>query len=155
MVILLVNKKLLENKKQIQKAKNILKSMSSIKVLHIYDIDYIEQLEKINFKNSGYYSSLKIPDSKISYDTDEFIIYRWIIDCMKLKNKELVYFLCNNIWTKIQIIDVESAVKELWNYNNESKGFIIFNEKLHKLLEVGSDSRDENNYLYDEFIICQ
>lgn len=155
MVILLVNKKLLENKKQIQKAKNILKSMSSIKVLHIYDIDYIEQLEKINFKNSGYYSSLKIPDSKISYDTNEFIIYRWIIDCMKLKNKELVYFLCNNIWTKIQIIDVESAVKELWNYNNESKGFIIFNEKLHKLLEVGSDSRDENNYLYDEFIICQ
>ncbi|MBQ8435817.1 MAG: hypothetical protein IJZ64_04935 [Ruminococcus sp.] len=151
----MVNKKLLENKKQIQKAKNILKSMSSIKVLHIYDIDYIEQLEKINFKNSGYYSSLKIPDSKISYDTDEFIIYRWIIDCMKLKNKELVYFLCNNIWTKIQIIDVESAVKELWNYNNESKGFIIFNEKLHKLLEVGSDSRDENNYLYDEFIICQ
>lgn len=140
MVILLVNKKLLENKKQIQKAKNILKSMSSIKVLHIYDIDYIEKLEKINFKNSGYYSSLKIPDSKISYDTNEFIIYRWIIDCMKLKNKELVYFLCNNIWTKIQIIDVESAVKELWNYNNESKGFIIFNEKLHKLLEVGSDS---------------
>ncbi len=44
----------------------------------------------------------------------------------------------------------------MWNnIDTRCKEFTILNEKADKLLEVGNDSRDEWNYLFNEYSIAK
>ena len=104
----------------------------------------------------GRYTYSKQPDSKISVKSDDILIYQWIIENMKLKNNDILFLLCEGIWIKIQIIEVMSATQCLWNnIDTLCKGFTVLNEEMDKLLEVGNDSRDEWNFLFDEYSITK
>lgn len=149
----MIDKKLLQRKVALQKVRNILKTVNGVKILCIYE-ECDSRLEHISVK--GYYSYSKQPDSRISVDSNDSLIYQWIRENMKLKNNDVLFLLCNGIWIKIQIIEVTSAIQSLWN-NIDSccKGFIVLTENMDKLLEVGNDSRDEWNYLFDEYSIAK
>ena len=100
----------------------------------------------------GYYSQTKQPDSKILANSDELAIYQWIINCMQLKNNEIVYILVKKIWVEIVILDSLQAVKNLWNaIDSYSKSITMLNASMNLLLEVSNDSRDEENYLFDKY----
>ena len=66
-----------------------------------------------------------------------------------------MYFYWDGIWIKIQIIDVMNATQSLWNNIDGTKGFTVLNGDMDKLFEVGDDSRDELNYLFDEYSIVK
>lgn len=148
----MVDKEMLSRKIALQKVRNILKAIKGIKILCIYEeCDFT--LERISTMEYTSYS--KQPDSKIPIDSNDSLIYQWIIETMKLKNNDVLFLLCNGIWIKIQIIEVTTATQSLWNnLDSYSKGFTVLTENMDKLLEVGNDSRDEWNYLFDEYSIA-
>lgn len=152
----MVDRELLEKKKKIQKVRNILKTFKGVRILCIYE-KYDSTLERIseNLSEIGYYSNAKQPNSKISINSNDSLIYQWINENMKLKNNDILFLLCNGIWIKMQIIDVMNAIQSLWNHIDGSKGFTVLNEDMDKLLEVGDDSRDDLNYLFDEYLIAK
>ncbi|MDE5793018.1 MAG: hypothetical protein K2H66_05790, partial [Oscillospiraceae bacterium] len=136
----------------IQKVKNILKELKGIAILKIHDEN--AKLESIlnHLSEIGYYSQTKQPDSKILANSDELAIYQWIINCMQLKNNEIVYILVKKIWVEIVILDSLQAVKNLWNaIDSYSKSITMLNASMNLLLEVSNDSRDEENYLFDKY----
>ena len=152
----MVDKEVLEKKKRIQKVRNILKTFKGGQILYIYE-KCDSTLEHISGKLSeiGFNSNAKQPDSKISINSNDLLIYQWIIKNMKLKNNDILFLLCDGIWIKIQIIDVMNATQSLWNNIDGTKGFTVLNEDMDKLFEVGDDSRDELNYLFDEYSIVK
>lgn len=135
----MIDRKLFEQKKKLQCIRNMLKVMDGIEVIEICD--------GLNVDIKDYYSSEKIPDSRISVNYD---IYRWIADCMGLENNMIVFLLCENIPVKIRIKDVQTAIKSLWDNHG---GITFIDQKLETVYEVGNDSRDEYNYLFDVYHI--
>ena len=136
----------------IQKVKNILKKLKGITILKIHDEN--AKLKSIlnNLSEIDYYSQTKQPDSKILVNSDELAIYQWIMNCMQLKNNEIVYILVKNIWVEIVILDSLQAVKSLWSrIDSYSKSITMLNASMSLLLEVSNDSRDEENYLFDKY----
>lgn len=152
----MVDKELLKNKIKLQTVRNKLKTLNGVKILCIFE-NGNPVLEHIleSFSDIGYYSYEKQPDSKISVKSDDLSIYQWIIENMKLKNNDVLFLLCERIWIKIQIIEVISATQSLWNIDTSCRGFTVLNEEMDKLLEVGNDSRDEWNFLFDEYSIAK
>ena len=152
----MVDRELLEKKKKIQEVRNILKTFNGVKTLCIYE-KCDSTLERIseNLLEIGYYSNSKKPDSQISINSNDSLIYQWINENMKLKNNDILFLLCNGIWIKIQIIDVMNAIQSLWNNIDGCKGFTVLTEDMDKLLDVGEDSRDELDYLFDEYSIAK
>ncbi len=146
----MIDREILEKKKRLQKVRNVLKEISGITVLGIYENQYIPEFDGIfeRLSKLGYYSPDKIPENSINFKSEDNVIYRWIIDSMKLENGMTVYLLCCDVWVKISFLDVCTAVKDIWNVIG---GFTIITEDLTVLKECGSDSRDEYNYLYDEY----
>lgn len=151
----MVDKERLHKKLKLQTVRNILKTLNGVKILYIYEnSDPILERISENFSDMGRYTYSKQPDSKISVKSDDILIYQWIIENMKLKNNDILFLLCEGIWIKIQIIEVMSATQCLWNnIDTLCKGFTVLNEEMDKLLEVGNDSRDEWNFLFDEYSI--
>lgn len=138
----MTDRKLLEKKKQLQRVRNMLKATDGIEVIQICDgLDVTDNIE-------NYYSSEKIPDSRISENSGN--IYGWIADRMGLENNMTVFLLCENIPVKIRITDVQTAVKNLWDSYGE---ITLTDENLDRVYEVGNDSRDEYNYLFDVYYI--
>ncbi|MCM1507648.1 MAG: hypothetical protein NC177_11015 [Ruminococcus flavefaciens] len=136
------DRKLLEKKKKLQRVRNMLKSTDGIEVIEICD--------GLNIRIAEYYSCEKVPDSRISEDSDN--IYEWITDCMKFRNNMIVYLLCEGVPVKIRITDVQTAVKSLWDAHGTITTAV---ENLEKVYEVGNDSRDECNYLFDVYYITK
>ena len=153
----MVDKERLQKKLKLQTVRNILKTLNGVKILYIYEnSDPILERISENFSDMGRYTYSKQPDSKISVKSDDILIYQWIIENMKLKNNDILFLLCEGIWIKIQIIEVMSATQSLWNnIDTLCKGFTVLNEEMDKLLEVGNDSRDEWNFLFDEYAIIK
>lgn len=154
-MILLVNKELLEKKIKLQKVKNILKELNGVAVIQIYD--EISKYDSIlnRLLEAGYYSDEKQPDSNISADSDESVIYQWIIDCMELRENQKLFLVVNHILVKMQIVNSFEVAESLWNHvHPDSKGITILNEQMTILWEVGNDSRDEQNYLFDKYYLC-
>ena len=120
----------------------MLKTISGIKVIEIFE--NIQITDKIQ----NYYSCEKIPDLKISYNSEN--IYGCIIENMHLMNNMTVYILFESIPVKVKIIDISTAVKSLWDTYH---GITIIDENMIKVYEIGCDSRDEYNYLFDIFYI--
>jgi len=134
----MVDRKLLEKKKQIQRIRNMLKAVNGIEIMEICN--------GLSVDIENYYSSEKVPDSRISESSDN--IYEWIADCMNLEDNMIVYLLCESVPVRIRITDVQTAVKSLWNARRE---ITLIDKNLDIVYEVGSDSRDEYNYLFDVY----
>lgn len=130
---------LLEKKKKLQRIRNILKVADGIEVIEICD--------GLSIDIENYYSSEKIPDSIITPDEN---IYNKIIKYMHIQNNMITFIMCEGVPVKIRITDVKTAVKSLWNTYHE---IMIIDENLTKVYEIGNDSRDEYNYLFDIFYI--
>lgn len=135
----MIDRKLLEKKKKLQRIRNMLKVTDGIEVLEICD--------SLNVEIENYYSAEKIPDSRISPDDD---IYSRIAEYMKLRNNMTVFLFCEGVPVKIRITDVFTAVGSLWNAYGD---ITVADENLITVCEIGNDSRDEYNYLFDVYKI--
>ena len=104
----MIDREILEKKKRLQKVRNVLKEISGITVLGIYENQYIPEFDGIfeRLSKLGYYSPDKIPENSINFKSEDNVIYRWIIDSMKLENGMTVYLLCCDVWVKISFLDV-------------------------------------------------
>lgn len=135
----MTDRKLLEKKKKLQRIRNMLKITDGIEVLEICG--------GLNIEIENYYSADKIPDSRISPDDD---IYSRIAEYLKLRNNMTVFLFCEGVPVKIRITDVSAAVRSLWDAYGE---ITVADENLITVCEVGNDSRDEYNYLFDVYNI--
>lgn len=153
--MLVGRQKRLENKIQMQKAKNKLKRLDGVCILKIFENDEGDTLNEIL---SGYHPTMSsIPHGKISFKASKTEIFIWIIAEMHLEYGQEYFFLCDGIWVKIKIIDLQAAVKSLWehgidkseNYKLGTVGFLLVDADMNCVMEAGSDSRDEYNYLID------
>lgn len=153
----MVDRMLLEKKKKLQETRNMLKKLDGVEILYVYEECNDSKLKIIadslwNHTFTEYYSNTKSPDSKIRMDSGNLDIYKWIKEVTKLKTNQIVFLFYNGVLVKIQIADVDNAIRTMWNRIDErSKGFLILSENMDTLLEVGSDSRDEMHYLFDEY----
>jgi hypothetical protein len=139
---------LLAHKIAIQSTKNMLKQLSGIDVLKIYENNENQELNELYLAYCSRYDYNEEPYSQISYDCSEEEIYQWLIDIMELKQEEY-FFLCNQLWCKIKMIDLYGAVSSLWKSHKNTKGFLLAEIDLSRIIDCGSDSRDEYNYLID------
>ncbi|MDE6424664.1 MAG: hypothetical protein K2K89_00775 [Ruminococcus sp.] len=133
---------ILQKKILLQRIRNMLKTISGIEVIEI-----CENI-KITDKIQNYYSCEKVPDLKIACNSEN--IYSCIIENMHLVNNMTVYILFESITVKVKIMDVSTTVKSLWDTHHE---ITIIDEPMTKVYEIGFDSRDEYNYLFDIFYI--
>lgn len=148
---------LLKYKKELQNARNVLKEMSGIEVLEFYEKDTPNRIQILMKKSSrARTSAYEEPYSRCKgKDWEE--LYVWIITDMKLQEGQIFYFWCNGFWAKIKITDLRKAVVSLWEHDSyaqtvksgTSYGFLLIDEEMDCIMEVGGDSRDEDNYLMD------
>ena len=145
----MVDKEKIQKKINLQKTKNIISKIEGIQVIDyegpsIFDEEY---LRKIN-----YFSSEKIADSKISVCSNDSEVTEWIYKLMDFQIDQIWYIFLNGFLFKIQMLDIKTAIMGLWNDIYEyCKGFVLINENKNMMFEFGSDSRDEENYLFDKY----
>lgn len=65
-----------------------------------------------------------------------------------------IYFRCSGVWVEIQITEIEVGIESLWKHahyfgQKHSYGFILVDEQMENMIDVGFDSRDEYNFYYD------
>ncbi|WP_032120929.1 hypothetical protein [Clostridium amazonitimonense] len=149
---------LLKKKIKIQQVKNKLKLLNGIEILETFEND---ENRRLNEMFSDYYpvmcSNNTLPHSKLSFESSDLEIFSWISSEMRLENGQEYFFLCNGIWTRIRIIDLQWAIKSLWEHNRYKQGkhkigsfgFLLMEVNLNYIMEAGCDSRDEYNYLID------
>ena len=155
----MIDKELLKKKKKLQETRNILKIMNSIKILQIYETNEHPRLTKIEdtFNKLGVFGIGKKPDDRIPYNTSEEKIIQWISKLLLLKKNDILFWFCNGLWVKIEILNECQVIKDLWNHRknyfktNYSLGFMIITDTMDKMFEFGFDSRDEYNILFDEY----
>ena len=64
-------------------------------------------------------------------------------------NENNEYFFFCGIWCRIKLLDLRLAVPSLWMHDGNTRGFLLAETDLSRMLEAGSDSRDEYHYLID------
>ena len=64
-------------------------------------------------------------------------------------NENNEYFFFCGIWCRIKLLDLRLAVPSLWMHDGYTRGFLLAETDLSRMLETGSDSRDEYHYLID------
>ena len=67
---------------------------------------------------------------------------------VELKENNEYFFFCG-IWCRIKLLDLRLAVPSLWMHDGNTRGFLLAETDLSRMLEAGSDSRDEYHYLID------
>ena len=65
-----------------------------------------------------------------------------------LKENNEYFFFCG-IWCRIKLLDLRLAVPSLWMHDGNTRGFLLAETDLSRMLEASSDSRDEYHYLID------
>ena len=65
-----------------------------------------------------------------------------------LKENNEYFFFCG-IWCRIKLLDLRLAVPSLWMHDGNTRSFLLAETDLSRMLEAGSDSRDEYHYLID------
>ena len=133
----------MEKRRYLRKITEMLNNMSGMHLLEICEVNISEKL-----KNTEYFSCEKIPESKINCRSDKKDICQWIINCMDFHNGDIVNLIFNNICAKVKLIDMEKAVFELWEKN---ENITVLSE--NDLKEICEDSRDEYNYLFDKYAV--
>ncbi len=139
---------LIAHKIAVQSAKNTLKQISGICVLEIYEENENHDLNELYSAYTVTYGYNEKPYSKLPYNSSEEKISSWLIDTMGLKEQR-EYFLFCGLWSRVKILDIKQAVSALWRHNKNCTGFLLAEIDLSRILECGSDSRDEDHYLID------
>lgn len=147
----MVDRELLQKKKILQQTKNIFSEIEGIRVLNyteqnIFDKNYLQSI--------GFYNTAKEADSKIAYFSEESEIIEWIIGLVDFETARIWYLWVYDYLVRVQILDIRMAVQNLWEYiNPDSKGFVLIDENKTIMYEFGNDSRDEDNILFDKYLL--
>ena len=139
---------LIARKIAIQSTKNMLKQLSGLDVLKIYEDNENRDLNELYSAYTSTFEYNEKPYSKLPYHSSEEKINSWLIETMELKEQGEYFLLCG-LWSKIKILDLKSSVSSLWRHNKNSRGFLLAEIDLSRIMECGSDSRDEYHYLID------
>lgn len=136
----------LQTKLALQKTRNMMSEIKGIQIL-----DYEEYSLSDEFlQKSGYCSNDKIADARIPFCTDDEEIINIVCSLMEIKEEQILHLLVNGLLVKFQINDIRTAIHDIWDKTSpDSKGFVLINENKDTMYDLGSDSRDEDNYLFD------
>ena len=119
-----------------------------------------------NFRFAGKLNNTKNPNKTGNGMTErqQLIAYKQSVQAANNKSKQMLgiktlgivglnenneYFFFCGIWCRIKLLDLRLAVPSLWMHDGNTRGFLLAETDLSRMLETGSDSRDEYHYLID------
>ena len=119
-----------------------------------------------NFRFAGKLNNTKNPNKTGNGMTErqQLIAYKQAVQAANNKVKQILgiktlgivglnenneYFFFCGIWCRIKLLDLRLAVPSLWMHDGNTRGFLLAETDLSRMLEAGSDSRDEYHYLID------
>ena len=119
-----------------------------------------------NFRFAGKLNNTKNPNKTGNGMTErqQLIAYKQAVQAANNKLKQILgiktlgivglnenneYFFFCGIWCRIKLLDLRLAVPSLWMHDGNTRGFLLAETDLSRMLETGSDSRDEYHYLID------
>lgn len=119
-----------------------------------------------NFRFAGKLNNTKNPNKTGNGMTErqQLIAYKQAVQAANNKSKQMLgfktlgivelkenneYFFFCGIWCRIKLLDLRLAVPSLWMHDGNTRGFLLAETDLSRMLETGSDSRDEYHYLID------
>lgn len=119
-----------------------------------------------NFRFAGKLNNTKNPNKTGNGMTErqQLIAYKQAVQAANKKLKQMLgiktlgivglkenneYFFFCGIWCRIKLLDLRLAVPSLWMHDGNTRGFLLAETDLSRMLETGSDSRDEYHYLID------
>ena len=119
-----------------------------------------------NFRFAGKLNNTKKPNKTGNGMTErqQLIAYKQAVQAANNKSKQMLgiktlgivglnenneYFFFCGIWCRIKLLDLRLAVPSLWMHDGNTRGFLLAETDLSRMLEAGSDSRDEYHYLID------
>jgi len=119
-----------------------------------------------NFRFAGKLNNTKKPNKTGNGMTErqQLIAYKQAVQAANNKSKQMLgiktlgivglkenneYFFFCGIWCRIKLLDLRLAVPSLWMHDGNTRGFLLAETDLSRMLETGSDSRDEYHYLID------
>ena len=119
-----------------------------------------------NFRFAGKLNNTKNPNKTGNGMTErqQLIAYKQAVQAANNKLKQILgiktlgivglnenneYFFFCGIWCRIKLLDLRLAVPSLWMHDGNTRGFLLAETDLSRMLEDGSDSRDEYHYLID------
>lgn len=140
--------KLIAYKQAVQAAKNKLKQMPGIEALSIIGLNENPRLNEMFSAYTSTYGNDVEPYSRLSCSLPVEMVYSWIAETMGLKENNEYFFFCG-IWCRIKLLDLRLTVPSLWMHDGNTKGFLLAETNLSRMLEASSDSRDEYHYLID------
>ena len=119
-----------------------------------------------NFRFAGKLNNTKNPNKTGNGMTErqQLIAYKQAVQAANNKLKQILgiktlgivglnenneYFFFCGIWCRIKLLDLRLAVPSLLMHDGYTRGFLLAETDLSRMLEAGSDSRDEYHYLID------
>ena len=119
-----------------------------------------------NFRFAGKLNNTKNPNKTGNGMTErqQLIAYKQAVQAANKKLKQMLgiktlgivglkenneYFFFCGIWCRIKLLDLRLAVPSLWMHDGNTRGFLLAETDLSRMLEASSDSRDEYHYLID------
>ena len=120
-----------------------------------------------NFRFAGKLNNTKNPNKTGNGMTErqQLIAYKQAVQAANNKLKQILgiktlgivglnenneYFFFCGIWCRIKLLDLRLAIpSSLWMHDGNTRGFLLAETDLSRMLEAGSDSRDEYHYLID------
>ena len=119
-----------------------------------------------NFRFAGKLNNTKNPNKTGNGMTErqQLIAYKQVVQAANNKLNQMLgiktlgivglnenneYFFFCGIWCRIKLLDLRLAVPSLWMHDGNTRGFLLAETDLSRMLETGSDSRDEYHYLID------
>ena len=119
-----------------------------------------------NFRFAGKLNNTKNPNKTGNGMTErqQLIAYKQAVQAANNKSTQMLgiktlgivglnenneYFFFCGIWCRIKLLDLRLAVPSLWMHDGNTRGFLLAETDLSRMLEASSDSRDEYHYLID------
>ena len=113
-----------------------------------------------NFRFAGKLNNTKNPNKTGNGMTErqQLIAYKQAVQAANNKSKQMLgiktlgivglnenneYFFFCGIWCRIKLLDLRLAVPSLWMHDGNTRGFLLAETDLSRMLEAGSDSRQE------------
>ncbi len=148
----MIDRALYERKKTLQRARNALRKLKGAETL---EADCLPELDGIfgRLRELGFCSNDRPPDNALPCGSSDTDIAEWISICINAETGAEYYLLYENIAFKIRISEPSAAVMSLWSAYGNCKGFTLVSIDKTKVYDLGCDSRDENNYLFDKYLL--
>lgn len=154
-----MDKDILKRKLHLQKVRNCLANLKGVEVVRFCGNDEHEKIYSIEQKYfPDIYFLVKTPDSIINIRTPEVKLIEWIESQTEIQSHVNYYFRCSGVWVEIQITERKVGIESLWKHahyfgRKHSYGFILVDEQMENMIDVGFDSRDEYNFYYDRYLL--